>query len=200
VFGRVESGNKIVLTGNVTAGTYEYWYEDENGKQSYMCTYEHDGEDAPTYTNQIPISTDTDGSVFNEKGYKENTRFNSSGIATTDANANGWCATGFIPIVDGDTLRSSDGMFDKTDATGYQRVVFYGANKAYIADMRLTPTTLGSGTYAKYFSISDSGALHFDLNVSGIWGSAFNGTAAYCRICSKYIDNNSIVTINEEIV
>lgn len=201
VFGRVDADNNIILTGELADGIYTLKYEDEDGELVEIGTLNHSYVPEPTYTNQIPISTDTDGSVFNGKGYKENTRLNSSGLATNDGQASGWYATGFIPIVDGDTIRSSAGMFDKTNTSGYQRIVFYKADKTYIAEMKLTPTTLGSSTYVKYFSVSDSGALLFNFSVSGIWGSdAFNGTAAYCRICAKSIDDNSIVTINEEIV
>lgn len=54
------------------------------------------------YTNQVPISIDTDGSIFNGKGWIGATRLSSSG--TTKAN-NYSSTTGFIPVKSGDIVR-----------------------------------------------------------------------------------------------
>ena len=98
VFGRVDADNKIVLTGNVVAGVYEYWYEDENGKQSYMCTYEHDGKDTPTYTN-----------LFNPATASINTRMSGSSKAPTTGN--GYVMTALIPIPSITVTANSDDNF-----------------------------------------------------------------------------------------
>ena len=58
------------------------------------------------YTNQIPISTDTDGSIFNSVGYKQNYRINSSGDVVASGGIAADCfATGFIPVKGGDIIR-----------------------------------------------------------------------------------------------
>ena len=53
-------------------------------------------EMAVSYTNQVPLSTDTDGSIFNGKGYKDNVRLSSSGGVSSSAQ-NGSVTTGFLP-------------------------------------------------------------------------------------------------------
>lgn len=59
---------------------------------------------APSYTNQIPISTDTDGSIYNSIGYMLNMRLPSSGVPTATED---YLVTGFIPFKTGDTIRLS---------------------------------------------------------------------------------------------
>ena len=97
VFGRVESGNKIVLTGNVTAGTYEYWYEDENGKQSYMCTYEHDGGSGGMGDSGSIELTWADGVKLDKN----------TGVEGT---GDGYAASQHIDLVDGYTYTFSQGV------------------------------------------------------------------------------------------
>lgn len=64
-------------------------------------------ESAVGYTNQVAISTDDDGDIFNSKGWKENKRINSSGLVADPENANQGInpiVTGYIPIKAGDVL------------------------------------------------------------------------------------------------
>ena len=86
VFGRMTGEANIVLSGDLVDGTYTLWFEGKDGKLKELCTMEHDA-DAPNYTNQIPISTDKDGNIYNGTGYKANTRGNSSGEPADIANA-----------------------------------------------------------------------------------------------------------------
>lgn len=60
-----------------------------------------DGTLVIKYVNRVPISIDTDGSVYNGTGFKINTRLSSSGAAKSQ---DGCVATGFIPAVGGDTI------------------------------------------------------------------------------------------------
>lgn len=57
---------------------------------------------APTYTNQIPISTDSAGAIYNNIGYKDGYRISDSGV---DEEYGHKSVTGFIPIKKGDTIR-----------------------------------------------------------------------------------------------
>lgn len=59
-------------------------------------------EAPPSYKNQVPISIDTDGSIYNGCGYKELLRLNSSGIVKEKTNS---VVTGFIPAKGGDIVR-----------------------------------------------------------------------------------------------
>lgn len=57
---------------------------------------------APSYTNQIPISTDSAGAIYNNIGYKDGYRISDSGV---DEEYGHKSVTGFIPIKKGDTIR-----------------------------------------------------------------------------------------------
>ena len=59
----------------------------------------------PSYTNQIPISKDASGNVFNGTGYKEGYRLNSSGAEVA---ADGYVVTGYMPFKLGQQI-----LFDK---------------------------------------------------------------------------------------
>ena len=84
-----------------------------------------------TFTNQVPISTDTNGSIFNGVGYIENRRLSSSGGLSGSAQ-NGSVTTGFIPWY-GDTtyLRMKGVEWKDANANygGHYSVIFYDANK-----------------------------------------------------------------------
>lgn len=56
----------------------------------------------PAYTNQIPISTDSTGAIYNNIGYKDGYRITDSGV---DEEYGHKSVTGFIPIKKGDTIR-----------------------------------------------------------------------------------------------
>lgn len=56
----------------------------------------------PAYTNQIPISTDSTGAIYNNIGYKDGYRISDSGV---DEEYGHKSVTGFIPIKKGDTIR-----------------------------------------------------------------------------------------------
>ena len=58
-------------------------------------------ESGATYTNLIPTSTDTDGTVFNSTGYKDGHRVRSGGLVAASTHAT---CTGRIPYKKGDKL------------------------------------------------------------------------------------------------
>ena len=61
-----------------------------------------------SFVNQIPISTDTNGSIYNGTGYKTGSRINSSGNVASIDNPSAPKApfvTGFIPCKQGDIIR-----------------------------------------------------------------------------------------------
>lgn len=150
---------------------------------------------APSYTNQIPISTDTDGSIYNGIGYKLDARLPTNGVPTA---ASGYLTTGFIPFAVGDTIRCN--KFVATSA--YQsnaKVIFYNSNKAVIggqsgarivADGNYTLAT--PLTFTPPSTIYDSGdGVNKDISA-----------AAYIRLTIGGYNNvaaDIICTINEEI-
>lgn len=160
--------------------------------------------EAITFTNQVPISTDTDGSIFNGVGYKENVRLSSSGGISGTA-LNGAVTTGFIPFPYGDEtiirMKGVEWCTQTTIATGHYYVNLYDENKNFV----------------DYFSASNqSGYAHIitiTRDVNGVETFTFNqeyGTsnsllqhirnkAKFIRITARGKGADMIVTINEEI-
>ncbi|MBQ7491180.1 MAG: tyrosine-protein phosphatase [Clostridia bacterium] len=81
--------------------------------------------------NEIPISTDEQGNIYNGTGYKEGYRLNSSGVETA---ASGQNVTGFIPFTQGKQI-FFDGFTGAEGSNG--GICFYGANHAFIAAYRV---------------------------------------------------------------
>lgn len=135
------------------------------------------------YTNQIPISTDAGGAVFNGVGYQQGYRLSSSGSPSPQAST---YITGFIPVHSGDTVRF-EGMNLKegSAAINEQRIAFYDANKAVIA----APYWKDTGTNTM------SGGYLASLTVPAYSGK----TVAFARFGCYWIDSHSIITVNEEI-
>ena len=135
------------------------------------------------YTNQIPISTDASGAVFNGVGYQQGYRLSSSGNPSPQAST---YITGFIPVHSGDKVRF-EGMNLKEGSApiNEQRIAFYDANKAVIAApyWKDTGTNTMSGGYLVSMTVPD-----------------YSGkTVAFARFGCYWIDSHSIITVNEEI-
>lgn len=144
-----------------------------------------------TYSNQIPISTDTDGSIY---GYKAGYRLNSSGVVDSYS---GFYITGFIPCTVGDVVRLKNVSLEYTASGSItpssQRVCFYDSNKNFL--------TLATG-------VSLAGVANGVKNDDGIWtqftpkstmSSVDCSGMAYFRLSCVYIGDDSIITVNETI-
>ena len=136
-----------------------------------------------TYTNQIPISTDASGAVYNGVGYKANTYLSGG----NDGTRNGIYATGFIPCKLGDTLYCKNvGMQTGQDA---HRLSFYDSSKTHLAIIKTTSTAYPGWNYGEDGNISSI----------GIRASGNNQNTAFVRFCCGHIGDDSIVTVNEPI-
>ena len=136
-----------------------------------------------TYTNQIPISTDASGAVYNGVGYKANTYLSGG----NDGTRNGIYATGFIPCKLGDTLYCKNvGMQTGQDS---HRLSFYDSSKTYLAIIKTTATGYMGWNYGEDGNISSI----------GIRASGNNQNTAFVRFCCGHIGDDSIVTVNEPI-
>ena len=159
------------------------------------------------YVNQVPISIDTDGSIYNKVGYKENVRLSSSGSVSGSAQ-NGSVTTGFIPFPSGDkTVIRMKGVewlnaYDIV-GSGFYYIVFYDENKksdgynsllaSPAIDFRhiFTPTRDSNGIETIEFNQTygtTNAILQFVRN-----------KAKYFRITAYGKGANFIVTVNEEI-
>lgn len=146
---------------------------------------------APAYTNQIPISTDESGNVYNGLGYKDGARISSSGAEST---LDGAFLTGFIPIQAGDTVYLQSGLLDPS-----WRSAGSANNRLYESDKTTTtsafnPSTIESASKIENVITDSSGCIiQFSIMSSAT-------TTAYMRLTLKGTGANAVVTVNEEIV
>lgn len=148
---------------------------------------------APSYTNQLPLATDTDGSIYNGTGWMEGYRLNSSG---SPDGYSGSYLTGFIPAQIGDVVRLKNVVWQNGVSSGLnsgnQRISFYDSSKNHLVQTN---------------AIALAGALNGVKDDSGIWTQFtlknFSGgdltNAAYFRLNCAGLSAESIITVNEEI-
>lgn len=143
----------------------------------------------PAYTNLIPHSADTDGSVYNGVGYKYSTRISSSGEVKAGNTAYEYI-TGFIPCKPSSVVRVAlMNLSYVASVTGGTKIAFYDSSKKYISQLEMS----------SHFSPGTDGTVD-RLN------STIPSNTAYIRICSwskagvsDYPAENAIVTIDEDI-
>ena len=151
------------------------------------------GEITPALVNQIPLSTDTDGAIFNGKGWNSNMRVSSSGTIKTQS---GYELTGFIPFVKGDILRGGAGIVGLIASgsaanTGYNVISLYDSSKAFIANVELKSSSTAAG-----LTINDDDSFTFDSSLN----STVTESVAFVRVTTVNITDDSIITVNQEIV
>lgn len=208
VIGKVDADNSIILTSrDLAPGTYTFKYENEDGTLTVIGTAEvtdsEGGGDEPgdepgeepdvtNYTNQIKISTDTDGSIYNGKGWIENKRLNSTGDVT-DVGTYGYTGvTGFIPIANGDIIRTSANMVS-VNGSEQQAVHFYNANKTFVARRRFI---VANGKFENnLYTLNADNSFEYRHNDG--WTDIAD--AAYIRVCMGGITDGAIITKNEVI-
>lgn len=164
-----------------------------NGEQDEPGDSE-EPETPVAYTNQLKISTDRNGNVYNGIGYRENTRSNSSGM---DQEAPGWDVTGFIPAVRGDIIRFKNvtfmDLYGETTGTNRCAVHFFDSEKTLIVAsaafaVGTAPEAIWNVVYAENGDI-----IQFTLP------SNYSSSIAYIRIIAHDYNENSVITVNEEI-
>lgn len=156
------------------------------------------------YTNQVPISTDTDGSIFNGTGYMDDTRLSSSGGISSSAQA-GSVTTGFIPFPDGDAtvirMKGVEWWNTSQNYGGHYYINFYDSDKSFLTYLSASEAS----TYAHVVTVTrDENGVE-----TVVWNQEYGTTnsllqsvrnkAKYVRINAKGVGADMIVTINEEI-
>lgn len=91
-----------------------------------------------SYTNQVPISIDTDGSIYNGVGYKDDYRIRSGGGYAAQVGAR---HTGYIPAVAGDIIRLSGWNFNHSSASN--AINFSNAEFTSIGQFTTQPASYG---------------------------------------------------------
>jgi hypothetical protein len=157
-------------------------------------------EEPVEMVNQVPISTDTDGSIYNGTGYKDNARLSSSGGVSSTAQT-GSVVTGFIPFSVDNIIRMKGaewvGATDKYQGHYYWGV--YDSDKAKLGT--LDSGSYSGGTYGTGITYdATTGVTTFDMsNMSNAFKEACV-SAAYFRINAYGKGADLIVTVNQEIV
>lgn len=176
--------NKAVLDG-ITAEKVTEWDSALHADDLYTATL------YPNFTNQLPISKDEQGDVYNGVGYKTYQQLNSDGTVTPTGAAN--VVSGYIPVKNGSIIRL-DG-FELPNAAGGRMVVTYDAeyNKVQHSIAGSIPNNYYFRDNVEYSDADQTKIKQFSIS--------HQPTAAYLRICT-YIDHmsaNPIVTVDEEI-
>lgn len=145
-----------------------------------------------TYTNQIPISTDSDGTAYNGgTGYKSGYRLNSSG---NESAASGKYVTGFMPVSQGQTV-TCENMQINTATQDNNYIAFYDSNFALLSGCSryayawvnqsgdaIKPLTTDSNNYLTSFTVTGTSTYDFS-------------NVAYFRIACNLIDSTSAIYV-----
>lgn len=158
-----------------------------------------------SYTNLVPTSTDTDGSIYNGTGYKENVRLSSSGSISGSAQ-NGSVTTGFIPWTSCGVVRIKGAIWQMFDNEHYY-LNFYAADKSFIYGISSAQCIADAGTGSAFSHITTSydettGITIIDTSSCANYASSITDAAknaAYFRLNAKGKGTDLIVTVNEEI-
>lgn len=141
---------------------------------------------APAYINQIPLSQYPLGTVC---GLMKNKRWDSSG-ALVDAGSYDCNATGYIPVGQGDVIRFAPGTFTNDGPKpGAYYVRLFDANGQSPGFYQGTK----SSTSGCFSNDVWSGASMTQITVA-------HADAAYIAVCNASLGDDSIITVNEEIV
>ena len=136
-------------------------------------------------TNQLKNAIDSDGTAYNGGiGYKDNTRLS---LSSGEAAQNGYTATGFMEVKQGDTIRFAN----INTAIGSDRnnvfIIFYGANFARVGYLR--------GQAVADALIAGECVLDSNLTLSS---GTLDGTA-YFRVSMLTGSGDYLITVNEPL-
>lgn len=159
---------------------------------------------ASTYTDQVPISTDTDGSKYNGCGYKDNARLGSNG-SVSGSTQTGSVVTGFIPWTPYQPIRIKGATWGSVSGEHYY-IHFYDANKTNVQDSSsaVSADAYAGGNFKSHMTVtydSSTGVTTFSFdNPNLTTGLTYRiKNAKYIRLNAKGIGKDLIVTVNEEI-
>lgn len=149
------------------------------------------------YTNLVPTSTDTDGSIYNGTGYKDNARLSSSGGVSGTAQ-NGSVVIGFVPYSGLGKIRIKGATWAGISADdGHYYISAYAADKTF--KVALAASDSIAAAVATYDEATGVTLFDFSqLSVENATRAAFE-QAAFFRINARGKGANLIVTVNQEI-
>lgn len=143
----------------------------------YGAGYDRELTYAARYTNQIPISTGADDSVYNGVGYKANTRWSTS--SNVEKEYTGVYITGYIPVTYGDVVRLRN--ITLVSGGAENKVQYFEQKGAWVF-------TRDATAHDDYVLDSSGNLIQFSADMSG-----------FIRVQGSYIGDDSIITVNEPI-
>ena len=155
------------------------------------------------FTNQVPISIDTDGSIYKTLGYFEGYRLSSSGNISQQS---GCVVTGFMPIQVGQSIKMA-GVEWVPNGNSYSYIQFYDGQFKLLASIN----NYGSGADNGVSNMTAGNVLHSDKTEHNIYTDSKGITAfalqyqatadfSYIRISVRGSGKDMIVAIGEDIV
>lgn len=163
-------------------------------------------------TNQLPISTDAEGEIYNGKGYKEHTALSAETGADYDRTGSAEAdvaATGYIPIpavTGGDLgqviIRVANADMTMTACT---RMCFYDESKGFLGIAygdNMTTSAASAVSYTKVLATLDVDSHIVSIDPSVLcqfYKTSKDKTARYIRLAGFGIDDSTIITVNEVI-
>lgn len=152
----------------------------------------------PSYINQIPISTDENGNVYNGTGYKDGYRLSSVGTNPVEKEAEGSTLTGFIPVsANTDVIRVKGvQLLKQTETQSGYRCYFQTYNSAKVGKGYSTPDHFADSSPGCYDLSYDETTGVYTIRMTGM-STEFPG---YIRLNAVGNGADMIVTVNEEIV
>lgn len=156
-------------------------------------------EEPSSYSNQVPISIDTSGGIYNGVGYKHGYRVSSSG--SEKENGDLFC-TGFIPCKSSDVIRFcfASGSPIWTDNSTLTSMTFFDSSKSCLGQFTSQP--------AYYGIFSDTSEVNNVQKNGDVWEYTVpnNDDISFVRFSVPYTSQNNylggedlIITVNEEI-
>lgn len=144
----------------------------------------------PAYTNVLPLAVNADGTPYvgenGEKGYKTGYRLNSS---KAEVAQDGMCCTGFIPMEPSSVIRLKN-ITPAGTKGGY--IYLFGSDRS-----------TGMGTDAAATSnldnVYDAATGIYTIDTTAWDGFGGHSNAHYIRLSIGDINENTIITCNEEI-
>ena len=142
-----------------------------------------------SYTNVLPLAVDTDGTVYNGSGFKQNMRWSNSSNNFKDAGGDNWDVTGYIAVKQGDILRLKNITWQDGS---YSRMNIYNADFEKFSEAVYSSLT----SNASYGAVTDGNGNITQFTIPD-WSDF--AAIAYIRINCQDLDGTSVITINEPI-
>ena len=150
--------------------------------------------------NWVEYAVDTDGSLYNGRGYKDDTRLSSSG-GVSGSPQTGSVVTGFIPWKNGDVIRMKGakwlGMSAEHSGHHFYINFYKTASKTFIEGINDTGYASNNAPATIVYD-SATGVTTIDINESSEFGKAI-ASAEWFRINAYGKGADLIVTVNQEI-